>query len=50
MALESALGLCSVAPQPNTTDLIDLEEARTLWALFCARVRRSPDAIAYRDY
>jgi long-chain acyl-CoA synthetase len=31
-------------------DIIDARQARTLWGLFRERVRRSPDAIAYRDY
>jgi long-chain acyl-CoA synthetase len=31
-------------------DIITAREATTLWGLFRARVRRSPDAIAYRDY
>jgi len=31
-------------------DAIGACQASTLWGLFCERVRRSPDAIAYRDY
>lgn len=31
-------------------DVIGADQASTLWALFCERIRRSPDAIAYRDY
>ena len=30
--------------------IIDAHQASTLWGLFRERVRRSPDAIAYRDY
>src|SRR5512134_1854914 len=33
-----------------TRDVIDPGQAGTLWALFCERVRRSPDGLAYRDY
>ena len=32
------------------SDTIAARQAATLWGLFCERVRRSPDAIAYRDY
>lgn len=32
------------------SDIIGLDEAGTLWALFCERVRRSPAGLAYRDY
>jgi len=32
------------------SDTITARQAATLWGLFCERVRRSPDAIAYRDY
>ena len=46
----SLLELCCNAPQNGVTDLIDPDQAGTLWGLFCARVRRSPDAIAYRDF
>ena len=31
-------------------DVIDARQAATLWGLFCERVRRSPDDIAYQDY
>jgi long-chain acyl-CoA synthetase len=31
-------------------DVIAACQAGTLWGLFCERVRRSPEAIAYRDY
>jgi long-chain acyl-CoA synthetase len=31
-------------------DVIDARQATTLWGLFCERVRRSPDDIAYQDY
>jgi long-chain acyl-CoA synthetase len=31
-------------------DIIAASQASTLWGLFCERVRRSPDAIAYREY
>ncbi len=31
-------------------DIIDAAWAGTLWELFCERVRRSPEAIAYREY
>ena len=31
-------------------DAIAARQASTLWGLFRERVRRSPDAIAYRDY
>lgn len=31
-------------------DLIVAPAAGTLWGLFCERVRRNPDAVAYRDY
>ena len=30
--------------------MIDARQANTLWGLFRERVRRGPDAIAYRDY
>ena len=39
--------------QPLATpegDFIAATEAGTLWELFCERVRRSPDAVAYREY
>ena len=32
------------------SDTIAARQASTLWGLFRERVRRSPDAIAYRDY
>jgi long-chain acyl-CoA synthetase len=32
------------------SDVIDPGLAATLWGLFCERVRRSPDHVAYRDY
>jgi long-chain acyl-CoA synthetase len=31
-------------------DTISARQASTLWGLFCERIRRSPDTIAYRDY
>jgi long-chain acyl-CoA synthetase len=31
-------------------DVIAACQAGTLWGLFCERIRRSPDGIAYRDY
>lgn len=31
-------------------DVIGADQAGTLWGLFGERIRRSPDAIAYRDY
>jgi long-chain acyl-CoA synthetase len=31
-------------------DAIAASQAGTLWGLFCERVRRSPEGIAYRDY
>ncbi len=34
----------------NGDDIIAASQAVTLWGLFCERVRRSPDAVAYRDY
>jgi long-chain acyl-CoA synthetase len=34
----------------ENVDIIDTAEARTLDGLFAARVRRSPDAAAYREY
>ena len=40
-------------PQRSTVSgntIIDAHQASTLWGLFRERVRRSPDAIAYRDY
>jgi long-chain acyl-CoA synthetase len=33
-----------------THDIIDVERAGTLYGLFCERVRRTPDAPAYRSY
>ncbi len=35
---------------PENVDIIGLAEAKTLDGLFAARVRRSPDASAYREY
>lgn len=32
------------------SDLITADRAGTLWGLFCERVRRSPDHVAYRSY
>jgi long-chain acyl-CoA synthetase len=34
----------------NGRDVIDARQANTLWGLFCERVTRSPEAVAYRDY
>jgi long-chain acyl-CoA synthetase len=34
----------------NDEDIIAASQAVTLWGLFCERVRRSPDAVAYCDY
>jgi long-chain acyl-CoA synthetase len=31
-------------------DIIDWRQAGTVWSLFCERVRRTPYAIAYREY
>jgi long-chain acyl-CoA synthetase len=31
-------------------DIIACTDAGTLWGLFCARARRTPDSVAYRDY
>ena len=50
MAMGSASGPRSAEPELMVTDFIDPKEAGTLWGPFCARVRRSPEAIAYRDY
>ncbi|SEP39057.1 long-chain fatty acid--CoA ligase [Nitrosovibrio sp. Nv6] len=36
--------------QPDLTDIIPVETARTLDGLFRERVRRSPEMVAYRDY
>ncbi len=36
--------------QRNLTDIIPVEAARTLDGLFRERARRSPEAVAYRDY
>ncbi|SCX51760.1 long-chain acyl-CoA synthetase [Nitrosospira sp. Nsp1] len=36
--------------QRNLTDVIPVEAARTLDGLFRERTRRSPEAVAYRDY
>lgn len=36
--------------QPDLTDIIPVETARTLDGLFRERVRRSPAMVAYRDY
>ncbi len=46
----SAWGLRAAAREINSNDLIDPKEAGTLWGLFCERVRRSSDTIAYREY
>ena len=35
---------------PDRADTITAEQAQTLWGLFRERVRRSPDAAAYRHY
>jgi long-chain acyl-CoA synthetase len=37
-------------PGGGKNDIIGWREAGTLWGLFCERVRRSPHAIAYREY
>ena len=34
----------------HSDDMIAASQAITLWGLFRERVRRCPDAIAYRDY
>lgn len=38
------------SPNCVTPDIIGCHQAVTLWGLFCERVRRSRDQIAYRDY
>jgi long-chain acyl-CoA synthetase len=38
------------SPPVSEVEIISWREAGTLWGLFCERVRRSPDAIAYREY
>lgn len=40
----------SQEPQLGESNIIGSGEAGTLWGLFCLRVRRSPDSVAYRDY
>ena len=41
----------ALSQQPAASaDVIAASQAGTLWGLFCERVRRSPDAIAYREY
>jgi long-chain acyl-CoA synthetase len=37
-------------PAAIDDDIISARQAETLWGLFCERVRRSPDDLAYRDY
>jgi long-chain acyl-CoA synthetase len=37
------------ADDAEGTDMVPVGEAPTVWALFCARVRRTPEAIAYRN-
>ena len=34
----------------SALDIIDCSVAGTLWGLFCERLRRTPEAVAYRDY
>ena len=45
--MDAAIPDRSGAPR---TDVIGVDEAGTLWGLFCERVRRSPDGLAYREY
>ena len=45
--MEHAISDQQAAP---SEDMIDASQAVTLWGLFRERVRRCPDAIAYRDY
>ncbi len=40
----------SKIPAMAGSHIIGSREAGTLWGLFCLRVRRSPDSVAYRDY
>jgi hypothetical protein len=39
-----------IAVTQQLRDVIPACQARTLWGLFCERIRRSPEGIAYRDY
>lgn len=47
---DNALGPDYMMPSGPNNDLITAELAGTLWGLFCERVRRCPDAVAYRDF
>jgi long-chain acyl-CoA synthetase len=46
---ESATGPSPISPG-GPSEIITAREAGTLWGLFRARVQRSPDAIAYRQF
>lgn len=48
-AMAKVIEECLEKPGP-AGDMIDAHEAETLWGLFGERVRRSPTAIAYREY
>lgn len=48
--MQFALQSRCIEPAMSEGDIIGAKEAGTLWGLFCERVRRSPDTIAYREY
>jgi len=50
MVGDFAMAKCDPPPALVKGDFIGSAEAGTLWGLFCERVRRSPHAIAYREY
>jgi len=50
MVGDFAMAKCDPPPALVEGDFIGSAEAGTLWGLFCERVRRSPHAIAYREY
>jgi long-chain acyl-CoA synthetase len=50
MVGDFAMAKCDPPPALVEGDFIGSDEAGTLWGLFCERVRRSPHAIAYREY
>jgi long-chain acyl-CoA synthetase len=48
--MDIAMAEPAVEPIAVDSDLIAARQAGTIWELFCERVRRSPDSIAYREY
>ncbi len=48
--MKGCLNAGSEQPSGQLDDFIGCDEARTLWGLFCERVRCTPEGIAYREY